>query len=512
MPTIRIPAGVFRAETRNMIPGRWHEANLIRWKTGTMSPIGGYSRITLDPLGDIPRNIYPWLDVNSDKHLAVLCDSKLFVQIDDAFVDRTPVGFADANTSSAQGYGSGDYGVADYGMDDEPRGFGGGMFAVNNPVRFSMDNWNSELLFMSSADGRVFVYDPITDAAPAVGANIPIFVRDMLVTAERHVMVFGSQGFPNRVAWSDKENRTGWNFANVTGQAGFYDLTGAGMILSAHKIPGGILIFTTTGVWLGTYIGAPYYYGFRQIAEGCAPISAHAVAVAGGRAFWMGKKNFWKYEGGIVTALPHTLGTDLFDNMDPVATRRVCAGYNGVYPEIWFFFPTDRKGELSPTLIENDKYVVYGFEPGAEWWADGWLSRSCFTSSPVMDLPLAGSDQSMLYQHEDGWQGDGETRAGLVYAEIGALQFDDGENNWQVHQCMVDNATGIDSVEFDFKGHYVRGGPEYIFHEGLRGRPDGYLDTHFTARDFSMRITGIDDVGWGMGAFVFNKVNKRGGR
>lgn len=508
MPTIRIPPGVVRAETRNMVPGRWHEANLIRWQTGRMTPIGGYSRITKDPLLSIPRNIYSWQDTNYNKHLAVLADDAFFHKIGDIFVNKTPVGFANANTSSSQGYGSGNYGLVDYGMDDEARGAGGGLFDVNNPVRFSMDNWGNELIFSSSADGRVFVYDPITQAAPTIAANAPIFVSSVIVTEERHLMTFGSQGFPNRVAWSGKENRTDWDYTAVTGQAGFRDLEGAGRIISAHKIPGAILIFTSTSVWIGRYVGSPYYYGFTRIAEGCAPISAHAVAVAGARAFWMGKKNFWKYEGGVVSVLTHTLGTDLFEDIDPVAPRRVCAGFNGVFPEIWFFYPT--KKDLSPALTENDKYIIYGFEAGAEWWADGYLSRSCFVSSPLEAYPLAGTDQTNIYQHEDGWLGEGAPRTGLIYAKISALSFDDGAHTWSVHQCQIDNAEGVDAVEFDFSGHYVRGGPEYQFHTGLRGRSDGYLDTRFTARDFSMTIRGAKDVPWGLGAMIFDKVKRRG--
>jgi len=507
MPVVKIPPGVFRAETRNVVPGRWHEANLIRWKTGIMSPIGGHDRITKAPLGSIPRNIYVWLDEIGNRHSATLCDDALFVEINNDWVEKTPLDYVSASSSAAQGYGSGDYGIMNYGSDEEPRGAGPGAFDVSKPIRHSMDNWNSELLFSSTADGRLWVYNPTTKETPVVAENAPGFISAFIVTEEHHVMTFGTDGLPNRVAWSDQDNRTGWDYTNVTGQAGFRDLEGAGHILSAAKIPGGILIFTSTSVWMGRYIGQPYYYGFTKLAEGCAPISAHSMAIAGSRAFWMGHKGFWKYEGGVVSPLLHTLGTDLFDQLAPISPRRVFAGYNGLYPEIWFFYPDGFLAD-DPTMVENTRYAVFNFEPGMEWWADGDLSRSVFVSSPIDNFPLAGSDQTHLYRHEQGWEGEGR---GTVQASVSSISFGGGEQLTTVKQCQIDDALGVDAVAFDFKGRYDRGGEEYVFHENLRGRPDGYLDTHFAARDFSMTVKGVVDGPWGMGAMIFD-VKPRGKR
>lgn len=507
-PTIRVPPGVVRGESKAAVPGRWHDTNLIRWQQGVMKPVGGWERMTQNSLGSTARAGHVWQDVVGDRHSAFLCDDAIWREKDGLYTKITPAGFANANSSAARGYGSGNFGVKDFGMDDEDRGSGLGAQDPRKPVRFSLDNWGDELLFSTSADGRIFSWNPATPATPpAIALNAPLFVQAFIVTDEHHLMTFGSQGFPNRVAWSDQDNRTGWNFANVAGQAGFKDLEGAGMILSAVKIPGAILVFTSTSIWLGRYIGQPYFYGFTKIAEGCSPISPHSIAVAGSKAYWMGRQSYWKFEGGIVTPLPCSLGVNQFDNLfAPAAPRRVTAGFNGSYPEIWFFYPEDQG--TAPVFTENNRYAIYNFDEG--WWADGYMHRSFYTSSPIDGFPMAGDNAGYLYQHETGYSAEGQPRGDMVYAEVGNISFDDGANNWTVNQAQIDSALGPESVKFSFRGKRSRGGPEVMLQDNCIPRPNGFLDLHFTARDISMRIEGRQDGPWGLGAMIFNDIKKRG--
>lgn len=509
MPTIRIPPGTVRGESRASVPGRWHTTNLIRWQQGVMKPVGGWERVTRDPLLSVPRIGLVWSTADFARHAAYICDGKVWRENNSVYVDITPTDFIDANSTSGRGYGSGNYGILDYGMDDEDRGSGSGDIDPRRLVRFSIDNWNDELLFSSSADGRIFVWDPATPTTPpAVALNAPLFCQGFVVTEEHHLMVFGPQGNPNRVVWSDQDNRTIFDETIVTGQAGFKDLEGSGNIICGVKIPAGILVFTSTAVWLGRYIGQPYYYGFTKIAEGCTPISAHAIAVAGARAYWMGQQSFWIYEGGVVSPLPCTLGNDPFEALDRnAAPRRATAGFCGLFPEIWFFWPENQG--LAPVLTENNRYSIYNFDRGQEWWTDGYMGRSFYMSSPLDGVPIAGDEQTNIYHHEIGYLAEGQPRTDMVYAEVGNISFDDGANNWQVNQFQLDSPLGPESIKFEFRGKRVRGGPE-VFLQTCIPRTNGFVDAHFTARDFSMRIEGRVDGPWAIGAMVFNDVKKRG--
>jgi hypothetical protein len=512
MPTVRIPPGVARGESRAMVPGRFYATSLVRWHEGNLKPVGGWDRISAQPFPSVPRAALTWTDNAFRRHMAVLCDGHVFRALNSDWTNITPADLKNAESvnQSSRGYGAGSYGLADYGQDDEPRGTSY-LNRLSFPVFHGLDNWGEELLFGSSADGRIFVWKPSApEAVPVVAANTPKLMQAFLSTEEHHLMVFGGDGFPNRVAWSDQGNREGWDYTRVTGQAGFQDLEGAGQILSARRIPGGILVFTQTSVWLGQYIGAPYYYGFKKVAESVAPVSPQAIAVAAGKAYWMGAKGFHKYEGGVVQPLPCSLDLDPSEGMDTNnAPRRVCAGFNGVYPEIWFFYPSAGQNVETP---ENDRYCVYNFVDG--WWADGSLARSCISTDLIEGFPLLGAPNGNVYQHEIGYLAEGQPREGLVWAEVSSVGFDDGEHNWTVTQAQVDGrrAGGADAqaVRFDFSGVTARGGP-WASLGSWKPNATGYMDARFTARDFSYRVVGLKDVPWSIGAVQFT-AKIRGGR
>lgn len=494
-----------------MVPGRFYQTNLIRWREGNLCPVGGWDRISPQPLATAPRAGHVWSDLNYNMHRLVLCDGNVYRVENNVWTDITPDDFVNPEEAlSARGYGSGNYGLADYGQDDDPRG-GSTLFA-NLPVSYTIDNWNDEILFSTSVDGRVFVWDPENPTPKAVragGVGFPNLIQTFLVTEERHLMCFGGDGFPNRVAWSDQGNRERWDYANVTGQAGFKDLEGAGTIYAARKIPGGILIFTQTAVWLGSYVGAPYFYGFRKVAEHLAPVSPQAIGVAAGKAFWMTAKGFAQYVAGVVQPLRCSLDLDPAESLDTsFAPRRVCAGFNGAFNEIWWFYPSKNQNAMSP---ENDCYVIYNFDDG--WWADGKMRRSFFTASPIEGFPFAGDPEArMVFQHERGYLNDGSPRGSEVFAEVGAVSFDDAENIWTVTRGQVDarNLAGADSksVRYVFSGTTVRGKP--FKHLGTHAVGTfGYLSPRFSAREFAYRVEGVADVPWSVGAVNFTAI-KRG--
>jgi hypothetical protein len=452
------------------------------------------------------------MDANFNTLRAVLCDGHFYRVRDNVWVNDTPADFKSAATTGARGYGSGLYGLADYGQDDEDRG-GSLSIMKGLPIAHTLDNWNDQILFGSSADGRVFVWDPATPATPAApctatAGTFPTLVQTFLVTDEHHLMVFGGDGYPSRVAWSDQGNRQRWDYAAVTGQAGFNDLEGAGQIYSARKIPGGILIFTQTHVWLCTYIGAPYFYGFKKIAEHLAPVSPQAIVVAAGKAFWMTAKGFAQYVAGTVSPLPCTLDLDPAESMDVyMAPQRVCAGFNGVYNEAWWFYPS--RGQNG--VPENDRYVIFNFADG--WWSDGYQGRSFYTASPIEGKPFAGAPNRMIYQHENSWKNEGNPRWGEVWAEISSLSFDDGDSVYSVTHCQVDGrglseGRNKGAVKFYFSGATVRGEKYKPLWEG-EPSSRGYLDARFSAKDFSLRLVGMQDTDWGVGAMNFTTV-KRG--
>ena len=80
----------------------------------------------------------------------------------------------------------------------------------------------------------------------------------------------------------------------------------------------------------------------------------------------MGKDKFYVYDGQ-VRALPSTLRTFIYDNINTEQEFQVISGTNEAFNEIWWFYPTG-------TNIRLENYVVYNYMENI--WYYGTLSRS----------------------------------------------------------------------------------------------------------------------------------------
>ena len=506
MPALRIPPGVVIGDTKATVLGRWHGTNLVRWNNGRMEPVGGWSRLTSSPMAVPARNALVWLDTQYQRNSAYMGDGKVYREQGGVFTDITPPDFLAGSASVVrQGYGAGPYNTDLYGTDRVSDGSGTPQPSSTNPkvmqrfpVRYALENWGEQLLFLSSVDGRVFVWDPEKPSVPYTQANgLPgNQTQDIIVTEERHLVLLGYGGMPNRVAWSGQENREDFDFTNVTGSAGFQDLETTGNLITARRVQGGVLIFSTTAVYLMTYIGAPFIYSIKKIAEGCPPVSPQAVASFASNCFWMGANSFWVYSNGTVTELPCTLGDDVHQNLDlPTAAQCACVGANFAYPEVWFFYP---RGDDNGTS-DNSDYAIFNFTEG--WWANGKLARSYFGGSAIDNVPVGTTPDGNAYLHEQGYLDAGASRIGDVWAEATA-SFDDNGGVYSMTQGKVDTGTtDPKSIKFDVVARVVRNGALYPKGPYV-ARTDGKIDMRFTASDFDFRVTALVDALWTMGAMI----------
>jgi len=114
---INIPPGVLKTATPLQVKGRYWDANLIRWRSGKLLPVGGWQRITSTPLGSTARTIFPWVDELDQTTVAIGCNDQLYALVGSTYTDITPTGFTGAETGETGGYGAGDYGELLYGLD-----------------------------------------------------------------------------------------------------------------------------------------------------------------------------------------------------------------------------------------------------------------------------------------------------------------------------------------------------------------------------------------------------------
>lgn len=491
---IMLPPGIERNATPYDTPGRYWDMNLVRWQAGTLCPIGGWQRVTNTPLDGYTRHIHMYRDNSNARHIMVGTEDKLYVDAGGSFTDITPTGFVPLSAVGIYGgYGTFDYGEETYGTARST------ISTVFSPVIFwSMANWGEDVIFTASSDGYLYYYDTsapttkptkITDGLSPT--KVPAGNTSVIVTDERHVMVTGCGGNPRRVAWSSREDYTDWNFASTTNSAGYLDLDTRTPLNRAVKVREGVLIFSQSEAFLARYVGQPYVYGIDRLAD-TTLINPMAVANYNGKAAWMGRSGFWKYEGGFLTPLSCPIMNDVFSNLDPDwAIHRCHACHNGAFPEIWFFYPT--KGNK-----ECNRYVVWNYME--DWWSWGSLSRTAMVSAETYIRPFAAGVDKNIYEHENGWTDAGNPRTSSVFVETGMLPITNGDRGIHVNSVLPATGHGYNSVSMHFYSRQTPEGTERTFGP-YNPRSNGYTDTRITGRDLRMRIEATQDADWSVGKF-----------
>jgi hypothetical protein len=57
---LQIPAGFFRNGTDLQGSGRWRDGSLVRWREGSLRPVGGWRERIADMFTDAPRGMHAW--------------------------------------------------------------------------------------------------------------------------------------------------------------------------------------------------------------------------------------------------------------------------------------------------------------------------------------------------------------------------------------------------------------------------------------------------------------------
>ena len=371
-------------------------------------------------------------------------------------------------------------------------------YSVGNEVLIagnSVTNINGTFIIATVPTPSSFTYASIAADATGSGGtstktDVPTNNRAVLVTPERNAMCFGADGFPRRVAWSDTEDYTNWNYADTTATAGFLDLDSSTNIVMACSVREGTLIWTEDEAWLMRYIGLPYIYSAERIGFSCGLISPRAFATSAGRCIWMGREGFWLYDGGVVRPLQCDVASHVFENIDPASGILYTHGSdNSLFNEVWFWYPT--MGETSP-----NKYVIYNY--AENWWSIGDMTRTAATGGSVFGYPIATDALNEAYFQEDGWTAAGVPITTGRYAETASINVQNGSNTIIVRQALTDSGHGYQSTSLSLYTSFAPDSAEAV-HGPYSPRPNGYTDMRATGREIRVKVMSTQDADWSIG-------------
>lgn len=295
------------------------------------------------------------------------------------------------------------------------------------------DNFGEDLL-INVMNGGIFYWDKsgglgaravaLSDLAGASGA--PTIATVVLVSdVDRHVIAFGCDPFtdigtqdPLLIRFSDQETITDW-IPTATNTAGDLRLGSGSKIVTAVETRQQILVFTDVSLHAMQYLGPPFTFGVSMISENITIRSPLTVAAVDDTVFWMGKNEFYVYNGA-VQVLDCTVRDYVFSDFNFTQAEKCTAGVNSSFSEIWWFYP-------SANSENNDRYVVYNYLQNL--WFYGNLTRTAWVDRGVDETPVSAGRDGYLYNHETGFD-DGSANPPLpIDAHIESSQIDIGDGD-----------------------------------------------------------------------------------
>lgn len=492
---LKLPAGMYQNGTDMEAAGRWRDGSLVRWKEGSMRPVGGWETRKASAFASAPRGMITWTDNAGSRHIAAGTYNRLYyLSASGTVVDITPAGFTagQEDASNNAGFGGGLYGNGLYGVQRTSTGF-----IDNLATSWDLDNWGEYLVGCTADDGKLYEWQ-LDSATPTVATQItnsPTSCLGLIVTEERFLMAFGAGGNPRKIQWSDREDNTTWTPA-ATNEAGDKELQTTGQFMDACRLRGRTLIVTDTDAHTATYQGPPYVYGIERVGTACGAVSRQSLAAVGEGAFWMGANGFFLFNGSSVDGVRCDVADYVFGDINRTQISKVVGVHNSEHNEVWWFYP-------SGDSTENDRYVAFDYKEGH--WHFGNLDRTSCVDRGVFATPIWADSSGNVYNQE--MVGYSYSGAGaLPYVESGPISLGNGDSVMKVNQLIPDEVTQGE-VQIKFKTRFHPNDTEREYGPYTMANP---TNVRFTGRQVRMRIETAVATDWRAG--IMRIEAKSGGR
>ena len=492
---LEIQPGIYRNGTDFQGANRWRDASLVRWRNGSLRPIGGWSE-RADVSANVtvaPRKLHTWVDNDFNSNIAIGSASELlYVSSGGTATDITPTGLVTGNEDAVlnSAYGGGYYGGNSnnslYGVSQPTSGI------FQEADTWSLDNWGENLVACLTSDGKLYEWDlNIANNAVQI-TNSPIDCKGIFVSEERFVFAIQAGGIPRKLAWSDKEDNTTWT-PSATNEAGDFELATNGEIMQMVKVRGKALIVTTTDAHLATYQGPPYVYGFERVGTSCGVASRCGVISIEAGAFWMGNDGFFAFNGSVVQNLSCDVQDYVFADINKNQITKANAVHNSEHGEIWWFYPSSGSKEC-------DSYVAYSYRE--EHWTIGRMARTCGADRGVFDRPIYADNTGVIYSHERINVSHGTD---TPFAETGPISIGNGDSVMKVNQIVGDEKT-LGDVKLQFKTRFYPNDAERTYPSDSTYYDLTQIPTsaRFTGRQVRYRIEGTNNNSFRVGTVRIN--------
>ena len=317
---------------------------------------------------------------------------------------------------------------------------------VLEPGMWSLDNFGDKAICLIH-DSAVFEWDSAqsnaTDTRATIISGAPTASRHMLVSAQRHLVFFGTEttiGTPSTqddmlIRFSDQEDINNYVQSAET-TAGEQRIADGSQIRGAIRGRDAILVWTDTALFTQRFIGSPLTFAFTQVGTHCGLVGQNACVEVDGSAYWMSENGFFRYAGKL-ESLPCLVEDHVYDNINlESGNQMVSAGLNNLFGEVIWFYPTTGSSVVNRMVAYN----YFDSSPQRPVWTVGSLARTMWKDSAVFGTPHAleydaATDTSFdvvgntegrttYYQHETGTDQVKGGAVTAITANIASGDFD----------------------------------------------------------------------------------------
>lgn len=420
MPNVplRFPPGMVRPATVYDAKGRWYDGNLVRWVDGVLQPWGGWAEMTgahNSDVGGAVRGLFAWRLPDGSQWLLIGTPTKIYYyqkNLVTPLVDATPVGFTTGSTNSS----------------------GANVWTTQTEAAsWQFDIFNDTPVMCCTSDGNIMKIGPTILGAASVVSGAPTSCKAVVVTPEQFLVALAASGDRRLIAWASQGSMTDWT-PSATNTAGDYTLTTDGKIMAGRRGRSETLIWTDLDLWAMRYVGGEFIYSITPVGQNCGVISRNGMCMIDGRAFWMGRKAFYEYDG-FVRMIPCEVSDYVFGRLNESQRAKVACQPMPDFGEVIWYYPS---GSGTP---ECDSYVVYNYV--GNFWYIGYIDRCFGIGRGVLDYPISAHPSGGLYEHESGTTYADESGSLTPYIESGPIELGAGDNVFMARRYIPDaNTTG----------------------------------------------------------------------
>lgn len=358
------------------------------------------------------------------------------------------------NQSAGFGYGGGNYGTGNYGI---PKAFTNFTQLNATPRIWSTDTFGGFLILtpgdpVTSSTDNLYVWmndvtvAPTLVSAQAGAANVPLAVR-WLYVSNSILVVLASGDVLNSYISSAAGIYYDFTISSAT-LAYSTTIEQAGQLISQASCRNRDVVFTQNDAYVIDFVEAPFIWLIRKLFTTDGIIGPKARAEIEDAVFWMGKGDFYVFDGTSVNVLPNnTVKRYVYDNIDFSQSFKFFAYPNVAYQEISWFVVF--KGQSEPI-----NYVTYNYKE--QHWVIGMMPRTAaeepinIEETPLMvQTILDGED--ILFQQESGLNDynydynpvtdpiENQYAPLNAFAATNFAQIDEGNNTMLIYSVFPDS-------------------------------------------------------------------------